>query len=49
MANINGWGRGSWGEGAWNAVLPVTFTGLSSTVSVGSVSVVAKANVTPTG
>ena len=48
MANINGWGRGSWGEGAWGSVLPVNLSSVGViTSAVGSVSVVAKANVTP--
>ena len=47
MANITGWGRGTWGEGAWGEPVPVTLTGLAATSALGTVSVVAKANVTP--
>ena len=49
MANITGWGRGTWGEGAWGEPVPVTLTGLAATSALGTISVVAKANVIPTG
>lgn len=48
-----GWGRSGWNEGPWGqpASVPISFTitGVSATASVGSLSVIAKANVTPTG
>ena len=46
---LTGWGRGTWGEAAWGTPLPVEPTGVQAAVSVGSVSVVAKANIVPTG
>jgi hypothetical protein len=46
---LTGWGRGTWGEAGWGTSLPVEPTGLGATLSVGSVTVVAKANVVPTG
>ena len=49
MANITGWGRGTWGEGAWGEPIPVTLTGLAATSALGTVSIVAKGNVIPTG
>jgi hypothetical protein len=49
MANINGWGRGTWDEGAWGTALPVELSTVGVITSgLGSISVVAKANVTPT-
>mgnify|MGYP003116374372 CR=1 FL=1 len=48
MAIINGWGRGTWGEGAWGTALPFTLTAPSAgTSALGTVSVVAKAKVSP--
>jgi len=47
MANITGWGRGTWGEGPWSEPIPVTLTGVAATSALGTVSVVAKANITP--
>ena len=48
MANINGWCRGTWGQGAWSTVLPVELSTVGAITSgLGSVSVVAKANVIP--
>jgi hypothetical protein len=50
MANINGWGRGTWGEGSWEPRYPLKY--LLQTpllLPLGTVSTVAKANVTPTG
>ena len=50
MANINGWGRGTWGEGSWGTALPVEISAPSAATSaLGTVSTIAKANVTPTG
>ena len=50
MAIINGWGRGTWNEGAWGTALPLTLTAPSAATSaLGTVSVVAKANVSPSG
>lgn len=50
MANINGWGRGTWGQLTWGEPLPVTLTAPSAATSaLGTISVVAKANITPTG
>ena len=50
MANITGWGRGTWGQLTWGEPLPVILTAPSAATSaLGTVSVVAKANVTPTG
>ena len=49
MANITGWGRGTWGSNTWGEPNPVTLTGLAATSAVGSVTIVAKANVIPTG
>ena len=49
MANITGWGRGTWSSGAWGEAIPVELTGVSATGAVGSVSVVAEANVPATG
>ena len=47
MANITGWGRGTWGEGTWGEPIPVSLSGLAATSALGTISVVAKANVTP--
>ena len=48
MATLTGWGRGTWGEGAWGTSLPVTLsTAGVITSAVGSVTIVAEANVTP--
>ena len=45
-----GWGRAGYGEDYWGATsVSVSLTGVGATASVGSLSVVAKANVTPTG
>ena len=50
MAIINGWGRGTWGEGAWGEALPLTLTAPNAATSaLGTVSVVAKAKVSPSG
>ena len=50
MAIINGWGRGTWNEGALGTALPLTLTAPSAATSaLGTVSVVAKANVSPSG
>ena len=44
-----GWGRSTWGDGPWGqpAVTLVDVTGQAATSSLGTLSVVAKANVTP--
>ena len=48
-----GWGRGTWGQGPWGQPIAVpvsvSVTGIAITSGLGSVSVVAKANQTPTG
>ena len=49
MAALEGWGRGTWSEGAWGEYIPVSVTGIQSNTSVGTLSVVANALVTPTG
>lgn len=50
MANITGWGRGTWGQLTWGEPLPVTLSAPSTATSaLGSVSVVAKANVSVSG
>ena len=49
MAILEGWGRGTWSEGAWGEYIPVSVTGIQSNTSVGTLSVVADALVTPTG
>ena len=48
MASITGWGRGTWGSDTWGEPNPVTLTGIAATSAVGTVSIVAKANVIPT-
>ena len=48
MADITGWGRGTWGSDTWGEPNPVTLTGLSATSALGTVSIDAEANVTPT-
>ncbi len=46
--SLTGWGRGAWGDAGWGTPLPVEVTTVGAiTASVGSVSVVAKADVTP--
>jgi len=48
MANINGWGRGTWGQLTFGEALPVTLTAPGAgTSALGTVAVVAKANVVP--
>ena len=49
MAAITGWGRGTWSQGPWDAAIPVTVTGVASTGAVGSVAIVAEANIPVTG
>ena len=50
MAIINGWGRGAWDEGAWGTALPVTLSAPGAgTSALGTISVVAKATVSPSG
>jgi len=49
MANVTGWGRSTWGDGAWGQEAPVAVTGLSSTSSLGSVSVTASCLVVEDG
>lgn len=44
-----GWGRGSWGNRVWGDTYSVLPTGVSTTSSIGDVSVVAGAIVSPTG
>jgi len=48
---MSGWGRAGWGEGPWGqpASVPISFTisGVAATSALGSVSVDAEANVTP--
>ena len=49
MAIINGWGRGTWNEGAWGTALPVELSTVGViTSALGTVTVDAEANVTPT-
>ena len=45
MADITGWGRGAWSAGPWSEPVPVEVTGESATGGVGSVAIVAEANV----
>ena len=47
MASITGWGRGAWSSDTWGEPNPVTLTGVAATSAVGSVTIVAKANVIP--
>ena len=49
MAIISGWGRGTWSQGTWGEPIPVIVTGEAATGAVGTVSVVAEANVPTTG
>jgi hypothetical protein len=49
MAIISGWGRGTWSQGTWGEPIPVVVTGEAATGAVGSVVVVAEANVPVTG
>ena len=49
MTAISGWGRGTWSQYSWGEPLPVVVTGVAGTGAVGSVSVVAEANVPETG
>ncbi len=50
MAIINGWGRGTWGQLTWGEPIPVTLSAPSAATSaLGTVSVVAKAKVSPSG
>ena len=49
MAALEGWGRGTWSEGSFGEYIPVSVTGIQSNTSVGTLSVVANALVTPTG
>jgi hypothetical protein len=45
-----GWGRAAWSQGSWGTdLIVVEVDGVSATGAVGTVSVVAKANVSPTG
>lgn len=46
---LQGWGRGTWSSGEWGEFIPVEATGTQSNTSVGSVTIVADALVTPTG
>jgi hypothetical protein len=50
MANITGWGRGTWGQSTFGEPLPVILTAPgAATSALGTVTLVAKANVIPTG
>jgi len=50
MAIINGWGRGTWGQLTWGEPIPVTLSAPSAATSaLGTISVVAKAKVSPSG
>ena len=49
MVDITGWGRGTWSEGPWDSAIPVTVTGVAGTGAVGSVGIVAEANIPVTG
>jgi hypothetical protein len=49
MAAITGWGRGTWSQGPWDEPIPVILTGEAATGAVGSVAVVAEANIPVTG
>ena len=44
-----GWGRGSWGNRAWGDNYSALPTGVSATTSLGDVTVVSEAQVSPTG
>jgi hypothetical protein len=46
---LEGWSRGTWGSGDWGEFIPVEVTGIQSNTSLGSVTIVADALVTPTG
>ena len=46
---LQGWGRGTWSSGEWGEFIPVEATGVQSDTSLGSVTIVADALVTPTG
>ena len=49
MALITGWGRQTWGEGPWGEAAPVVLTGFEATGSLGTVAIVALANIYPDG
>ena len=49
MASLTGWSRGTWGEGPFGSALPVSVSGVSSTGSVGSVTLITSQNVPSTG
>ena len=50
MAIINGWGRGTWGQLTWGEPIPVTLSAPGAgTSALGTISVVAKAKVSPSG
>jgi hypothetical protein len=46
MSSITGWNRGTWNQGTWGYPLPVEVTGVSSTASVGSVTIAFVTNAT---
>jgi len=47
MSSITGWNRGTWNQGTWGYPLPVEVTGVSSSASIGSVTIAFVTN--PTG
>jgi hypothetical protein len=50
MATLTGWGRGTWGQSTFGEPLPVILTAPgAATSALGTVTLVAKANVIPTG
>lgn len=50
MAIVNGWGRGTWGQLTWGQPIPVTLSAPGAgTSALGTISVVAKATVSPSG
>ena len=49
MAIIAGWGRGTWSQGTWGEPIPVIVTGEAGNSAVGTVTVLAAADVPETG
>jgi hypothetical protein len=49
MANVTGWGRGTWSEGSWGEALPVTVSGISTSINIGSVTVAIGQQIDVTG
>ena len=46
MSSITGWNRGTWNQGTWGYPLPVEVTGVSSSASIGSVTIAFVTNAT---